>query len=704
MQSISIVNFSTADDAIDNLVETTFNIEFISGTDLKIDISIDPERLTLPEKTYTSDEIKNANEIDLGSFGLLLYQMLDRQLKETFKNAEFFNLSRPIFNGNTFEENLDVKLTSSFFDINDSIDSYEYINGLFDMDARINYTFNLQAEPGWNNSYLIDLGEKFDFKATNGILQGRYLKWIIKNWDSGNPNMVANLKLYKMNPTTDALTSEDIFFDLVLDSTNVKPTSLTINILANGIDLKVFDILPDFISEIDFIPADGVRLLVNNGLITWNECYLKTIKPLEENMVSTIEKSSFNQTLDLTFKWDNKTTNDTINPYEINNMDNKPALKAILKDKSVNLQICDISSRALFGLINSGAEANITREDVNFGDDFSDIGYDYNLTLYLPPKITLDGENVYTWNETNPISGEFDSENIITYETEEKDTFIEIEIKNSDLNLLSFFTGKTELTFGLRLDEVRNYNITTIPDEFILPEKISLSLLNSDAFRLCVEEGVFNEQRVNSFLNNEKDLFEFTIRKLIKGFDINAKVNREIFENSLAVWDGNISDMNAENPVKTGSYAHSTYSVPFDLAFLPPGINIPAKKFNFTGLKNQKVTYKIIFPNGISIKVNDPSNKTIVTETKNGRDYLLISIDPSESDSKIEVSCKMTPSILFILGIFLPCIVSFVIAILLIIVIYILRKKRKKSKGFTVEDTTGYEEEDYYVPPPPGSD
>jgi len=704
IQPIIFLNFANAEDTIDNIVEATFIFEFVSGTDLNIDITITPEKLSLPEKTYTYAEIKNANEIDLGSFGLLLYQMLERQLDEIFKNADFINFSRPIFNGATFNEELNVKLTSSFFGLNESVNSYEFINGLLDMDARVNYSLNLQAEPGWNNTYLIDLGEKFDFKSTNGILQGDYLKWIIKNWDSENPNKLAKLKLFKLLPTTSALEEEDIFFDLILNSKNVEPTSLSINILARCVDISEYHVLPDFISEIEFMPADGIRLLVNNGLVTWDDCYLKTIKPLKDITVSTIEQSSFNQTLDLSFKWDDETTSDLLVPYEISNMNNKPSLKAILEDKSVNLQICDITSRAFFGLINSGAVANITREDVNFGDDFSEIGYNYNLTLFLPPKLYLDGDNLYTWNESNPISGKFESENVVSYGKEDKDTYIEVEVQNSDLNLLSFFTGKTELTFVLELNEVSNYNVTTIPDEFILPEKITLDLLSSDAFRLCVEEDVFNDQRVTDFLNNEKQFFELTIRQIIDGLSINAKVDSNIFYNSLESWDGNISNMNSENPVKTGSIAHSSYTVPFDLSFIPPGFNIPVKKYNFTGMSNQNVTYKIIFPHGISIKVNNPTKNTIVKETKDGREYLLVSIESSGSDStNIDVYFKMTPSILFIIGIFLPCIVSFFIAIILIIVIYIIRRKRKKKTVVSEEEITGYEDEEYYVPPPPES-
>jgi hypothetical protein len=114
----------------------------------------------------------------------------------------------------------------------------------------------------------------------------------------------------------------------------------------------------------------------------------------------------------------------------------------------------------------------------------------------------------------------------------------------------------------------------------------------------------------------------------------------------------------------------------------------------------------MIFPHGIYVDTNDLLNKAVVKETKDGRYYIEITFSESEADLVVEISCKMTPSALFIIGLFMPCIVSLIIAIILIIVIYIIRKKRKGRKIETTveeEDLTGYEDEDYYVPPPPGS-
>jgi len=703
--SFLMVNGTTAEDTIDNLVDAEFNIDFVTGTNLSIEIIIDAQKLTT-DKTYTADEIKNASEFKLGTFSFALYTVLKSQLQVVFPKAEFINFTTPEFNEGKFNEELNVELTSSFFGLNDSVDASDFINGVLDMGAIVNYSLNLQAEPGWNNTYLISLGQNLDFKRTTGILEGDNIKWTVRNWNGNTPSRWAELQLKMDAPTTPALESENMFLEFVLDSREVKPTDLIANILVKSADIRIYDILPSFIHNLDFMPSDGIRLLVDNGFITWSECYGTTIKPLEENIVSTIEKSSFNQTLDISFSWDAETTTDCLVPYEISNMDDKPYIKALLTDSQVDLKICDISSRALFGLVISGAEVNISKEDVNFGDDLDNIGYDYNVTLRLPDTLYLGGKNVYVWNESIPISGEFESDNATSYFDEEKDTIIEIEVESTDLNLLSFFTGKTELNFGLDLKGTRNYNVTTIPEEFILPEKIFLNYLNADAFRLCVEENVFSEESIANFLKDEKDLFESTLRQVISGLKISANVNRDVFENSLAAWDGDISIMDDDTPVKTALYAHSSYPVSFDLSFLPPGFNIPIKKFNFTGLPNQEVTYRMIFPHGISVEVSDPFNKSVVKQTRDEKYYIEIKFSASESDLTVEVSCKMVPSVLFIMGVFLPCIMSLFIAIILIVIIYIIRKKRKGKKVETPieeEDLTGYEEEDYYIPPPPES-
>jgi hypothetical protein len=703
--SFIIIGTVSAEDSIENLVEATFNIEFITGTDLNIIITINAEKLTT-DKTFSADEIKSASPQELGALGYLLYIMLESQLAVTFENAEIKDFEIPKFNGNIFYEELNVSLSSSFFDLDDSVNIDDFINGILDISALVNYSLVLQAEPGWNNTYNVDLGDDLEFKRTTGTPSGKYLVWIAKNWNGAIQNKVAEIQVKKKVPTTQKIESEDIYIGFELDSVETKNPKLITNLILKNIDIRPYNILPDFISNINFLPSDGFRLFIDNGFITWDESYEKTVIPIEEKIFTTIEESPFNQTLDILFNWDEETTIDCLNPYETSNMDYNPPIRAVFADNNIDLQICSISSRAFFGLINSGSLVSISKEDINFGEELNRIGYEYNITIFLPNNLYLEDKNVYTWNGTNPISGDFNSDDSVSYTSEEKNTIIEIEVISTDLNLLSFFTGKTELSFGLNLEGNRNYNVTNVPIELNLPEKVSLNYLNSDAIRLCIEENVFCQNNVNKFLTGETNEFISIFKHLLPGLKTNANANKNLFEDSLQ-WDGNISDMDAEKPVIVATSANSLYSVSFDFSILPPKFEIPLRTFNFTGLYNQDVMYKIIFPKGIIIEISDPLDKADFGQMDDGRYYIKIMFSAAESNQMVEVSCKMIPSALFIIGVFIPCIVSLFITFILIFVIYIIRKKRKIKRGELhipeEEEVTGYEEEDFYVPPPPGS-
>jgi hypothetical protein len=238
--------------------------------------------------------------------------------------------------------------------------------------------------------------------------------------------------LKKNKPTTPNLNSEDISLNFILNSADVDSTGLITNVLIESADISVYNVLPSFIENLDFMPADGFRLFVNNSLITWYDVYNTTVRPVEEKIKDKIEKSSFNQTLDLIHSWDSLTTTNCPDPYSVQKMDSSPLIKAILTDSDINLKICDVSNRALFGLINAGAEANITKSDINFGGNltqFIDEGYSYNFTLYLPENMYLDGKNVYEWNESVSALGDFESDVATSYTKEKKETVIEIEVE-----------------------------------------------------------------------------------------------------------------------------------------------------------------------------------------------------------------------------------------------------------------------------------
>ena len=115
----------------------------------------------------------------------------------------------------------------------------------------------------------------------------------------------------------------------------------------------------------------------------------------------------------------------------------------------------------------------------------------------------------------------------------------------------------------------------------------------------------------------------------------------------------------------------------------------------------------MIFPHGTTVVVNDALEKAVVKKTDDGRECIEITFSTSEFGLIDTVSCKITPSALFIVGLFIPCIISLIITIILVVIIYLIRRKRKRKRGMITDENgrefDGYNGQEYYVPPPPSS-
>jgi hypothetical protein len=223
---------------------------------------------------------------------------------------------------------------------------------------------------------------------------------------------------------TSSLEKEEITIDFYLNAQS-KKTDLSTNINLKSINISSYEFLPDFITGLEVVPSDGLRLFVNNNLVSWAEIYQTTVKKIEGEIKNKIETEIFNQSLNLISVWDADTTNNCITPYDVEEMNNEPSAILILKDSDINLLIENMPSNALFGLVNAGATANLEGNSINFGEELKNIGYDYNITLEMPNDILLEGKNSYTWNENKNFSGEILSENAPYYQNEDMNSIIE---------------------------------------------------------------------------------------------------------------------------------------------------------------------------------------------------------------------------------------------------------------------------------------
>jgi len=713
-----IVSNVSSEDAVNTVVSAFFSIEMISGTELNISVELDVEKIILTGRTvvYDSDDIKslaNENSLILGAIENELSILTSQTLAESFENAEIYAENvLPTYENHKFYDNFVVNLTATFFELNNSVSSYELVNGILDMGANVTYNIDLYAKHGWNNTYEFILSEKMSLISANTPNvdnDNTYITWFLHNYGGGEGTKGVSLKIHGKNPTTSKLKEENVFLEFKIDSLEPKSTELQITTNLYQLYIKEYGVVPSFIENLNYLPADGVRLFAKNQLFSWDDFKEKTLDGIKNIIVENIETSVFNQSLDLIFEWDKQTTTECANSYDLNKMDNEPPIKSILTDGGVNIKIFDISSQAVFGLINSCALVNITDGSINFGEKIDNIGYEYNISLHMPEGVKINSQNPYIWNDSVAFSGEAVSDNPPEYTEEEIHTIIEIEIENTDLNLLSFFTGEPELNFGLKMTQNKNYNITRLPNMFSIPDKINIDFLNSDALRVCLQEEVFEKENIDSFLMEDKTVFEAITKKIMKNIEVKGNINREAFDESLE-WDENISKMDSASPVKTVSYSYTSQPVKFDMKIVPPGISIPSQTYNFSGIKNQTVTYRMFFQKGINIDVKDAEDKAISKQRSDGSQYLEITFTPDNADTSIVVSCSITPSLLFLIGLFIPCIISIFITLILIIVLAIFRRKRRgRAKPIKYEEKTyeeteaGYEDQNYYIPPPPGS-
>lgn len=705
----------TATDITDSSADAQFTLTFISGTMIDVTILMDAHRLTT-DKTYTAQDIAHATDEERGALKYELYLLLKGQLDDIFKNSERTNFSLPSYTNGYFYETLTINLTSTFFGLNDSIDVKNFINGLLDMGANITYNFNLKATSGWNNTFTFILPSSIALGYANTTQVNQdytEITWILRNGDGKTPMMQATLRTYLKNPTTHSSESEDISLELILDTRPINRASFTSAFVAKTININKYNIvLPSFITDLGSIPADGVRLFIENGLFSWSDVFNKTIQPIEQRTTLLIENSSFNQTLDLSFSWDPTSTTNCSTPYNISHMDNDPAIQANYNDSNISLQICQMPTRVFFGLMNAGGTASISSTDMNFGEGFEGVVYPYDILLYLPENIYLNDKNLYIWNKTTPITGVFTSQVEPTppYTKERIETYIEIDLLKMDLNIPSVFTGKTELIASAKMKEDDRLYVISRTSELFFSPKVNITYLNADAFRLCSEENVFTDTQINSFLSQKTEASQQRLSEIFHGIPFKCTIDQKLFANSL-VWDKDISLMDDAAPVVVSNYANQVYAVGFNVSLWPAEMTLTPQRFTLSGLENQTVTYRIIFPRGIAVNASESAGKPLITgKTNDGRDYVELSYDTESITQSTVLTCTLNVSPIYILGLFLPCVLVLILLIVLIVIIYLIRKKRGgfrrgKRKIFEPEDNepSDYSGENYYVPLPPSS-
>lgn len=717
--SIVVVYSSSGAPLSDNRVDAIVTCSFESGSHLHVQTQMLVHNINVFDTQYSKqaiEEMSSTNPYVMGAIMLRLHESVKAQVEGAFTYAQVNTVNMiPSYQKPYFIDEFQVNLTPAFFQYTGSLDLKNFINGFLDMGATVTYEFSLNAEQGWNTTFQYVLPKTLTLAYANTAdtnPETNTVTWVIRNWAGTDAGKEAMLSVQSKNPTTSASEKEDISIEYILDAASVTNMSFIMSILLKNVDIRRYNMLPQFITGVGSLPADGLRLCIENGLFSWSDLFEKTIQPIEQQTTPLLENSSLKQALQFSFGWDPESTLECVTPYNISLMDDKPALRADFKDPDIHLMICQMPARAFFGLLHSGATADISSVDLNFGVGLEGLMYPYESILHLPNNISLDGKNRYVWNKTTPLRGVFDSAIQPTppYNAEQIETRIEIELLKMDLNILSAFSGKTELTASMKMKQDDRFYVIQRSDEFSFSPKINLTYLNADAFRLCVQETVFSETELDGFLSEKTSRFEQRLSEIVPGLQVNGIFDRTVFSNSL-VWDGDIFTMDAVVPVVISNYATEVYTMRFNMSLWPAEMTFAPQHFTLPGVENQMVTYRIIFPRGISVNASETSGKSLTTGiTTDGRNYVELTFDAGSSVLSTDLTCVLTASPVYVLGVFLPCILVFILLLILIVVLFMIRKKkggfrRGKKKIFAPEDNepAEYEPQEYYVPPPPPS-
>ena len=672
---------STFAKEVSNRVDADFEIIFLDGTKLEVKMKLRAYKLRIFGESYTADRIRETYAQNGPAFEQVLFEGIESIMNHIFRDCDF-SVCRPrveresLFdspsNPVVFKATSNVTLTSGFFGTNLPNIS-DFINGILDMGGRVTYNFNLYAEPGWNVTFYVELNQRMEVvEASAGIVlpSGREVVWEIKNWNGENEGEERELKIKYENPTTIAK-QKDVRLDIYLDFSNLDTTILNCSMNVFSYPVNEIATLPSFISGLYFIPADGIRLFVEEGLTDWDKIkekvFLSEKQKLEEKF-----NQSFHTAVNFDFKMN--LSIDSQKPYNITHMDSFPPVSGTFSD-DIYFHICNISSRAFFGFIYAGGKAELDSSAISI----KEIGYPFSLYLILPPEL---GGKV-KWNSSSNLTLEYG--HAPSYGKEAIEVVVEMSIDGFDLDTLAFLSGGKSLieTFNVRYSE----KLYAVKPFFPIPGCISIPYANSDLIRLCLEEGIITKENLDALVAERKKevdkelsgVFMMPVEGYINFDEGGLEKSKE--------WDGNIKEMDDSEPFIIPFYARIPVRAGFDLSLLPPSIETKNQTLILKGLPGKEVIYRIIIPKDIEIEFNDTIGAVKSYKLNDGKKLLEVHLNGS-SQIVLCYSIKLPP--LLVVSLLLPLIMVIALIVAIVCIVAYIRKRRKELPR---EFQTGSEEE-----------
>jgi len=307
-------------------------------------------RIEIGGEILTADEIRDHDDTDdlVENIEENITDGFVKTISSAFPDAdkEFYDAestegdSGPI----NFSNSADVYLTKTslgFDEDNEELNMSDVVKGTLQLGANVSKDVDLNVEEGHNSTfrfkvpppYLMESedtwGEWGDENYTWDNEEERISTWIFNN-TKGDQEVVLEREWKTRHEDPDEVEREDIHTESLFDmkSFDNVPIENTINVSSASIEEYTKEdtdepILPDHISDLEIVTSDGLRLFLDNDLVTLDEIKDRSLDDSIAEMEANIE-NMFGEEPDMELEWDHS----TVSGYDIEEMGEEPPLRS----------------------------------------------------------------------------------------------------------------------------------------------------------------------------------------------------------------------------------------------------------------------------------------------------------------------------------------------------------------------------------------
>ncbi|MCG2825233.1 MAG: hypothetical protein L6265_01420, partial [Thermoplasmatales archaeon] len=545
-------------------VEATYRIDFVNMTTINVSAVFSVHKIN----NLTADDIRNASggQVDseiIKNIKLMINETFNDIINTTFKNDRV-DKSEPItVNESTiiggelggdeyqppinFTKNAAItfNVTSFGFKENSELKLDDVIRGTLKMGAVINKTFDLKAGAGYNNTFIFTFPEYIKIVSEDEDDSDEKATWTVDNKNATD--------ISDSIPTTKSLTiesrspnpvlEEEVLRNLIIDLYDFDELYLYGAIDIKSVNITKYNVsLPSNIKNLSYISSDGLRMALENNLVTWEDIeneINKTKKDAEKMLNNT-----FNTMITLNFTWYNKedynlSTRGSERPINATiitlNETNSPKIKPNL--------FGDFDAETITGILNAGAK---------YGFDISSSDQNYTLSMILPENMIFSGysqkvehtnitnRNAYSWSSSETLSCKLESGVAPEYNESRALLNVLIDMHNIDIfgMMLNMDLGVNAEIYCIKLSDVS------------MPKNLTMKYINSDCLRLLYDKGIIKQSDIDNITDEIKKGLEENLTTALGG---NVSISVYIDYDSLKHY--NVNNMSDVRPVSISAEA-----------------------------------------------------------------------------------------------------------------------------------------------------